>query len=62
MSDKKQVRIAEDASKASKYLIEILVNGVWEEKYRFGKRQKAQDIIDRTFVNCEQLKDFKYER
>ena len=56
-----KVRIGVDKSKASAYLVEVLVDTIWKEKYRFNKRQKAQAVINQFFISSEQEKDFIYE-
>lgn len=56
------VRIALKKDQASKYTIEVKqLDGTWKEKYRFTKERRAQDIIDRFFIDSIQEKLFKYE-
>lgn len=56
----KKVRIAIDNNKASKFLVESEVDGVWIEQSRFSKKSKAEDWIAHFYKEFKKEATFKY--
>lgn len=58
-----RVRIAYRKEQASKYMIEVLQeDGTWKERYRFSKKNKAEDIMLHFFNDSVIEKEvFKYK-